>query len=112
MAEVLRTAVLARSARLPVLDVREAPVTVEWQTPPPPRLSNGVRWLSEADELRTRPGEWARITDGRSPHSARSMVWQINSGALVAFRPAGDYEGCARDGTVFARWLGDGELPD
>lgn len=87
-------------------------MSVEWQTPPAPRLSHGVRWLSEADELRTRPGEWARITDGRSPHSARSMVWQINSGALVAFRPRGDFEGCARGGAVFARWLGDGELPD
>lgn len=82
-----------------------------------PRTASAARARTPngADRVSTRISfdhEWARITDGRSPHSARSMVWQINSGALVAFRPAGDFEGCARDGAVFARWLGDGELPD
>lgn len=82
-------------------------MSVTWETPPQ-RKPNRVSWLVEAQQLRSRPGMWARIADRNTKHSARSMVWQIHTGALLAFRPAGDFEASARDGAVWARYLGDG----
>lgn len=82
-------------------------MTLVWETPPKRRPSR-ISWQREAHELRTRPTHWARLTERTTSHSARSMVYQINSGALVAFQPAGDFEACARDNVVWARYLGDG----
>ena len=83
-------------------------MSVIWQDPPRRRPSR-VSWLIEANDLRSHPKRWGLVHE-RSKRSAQSMAWQINRGELQAFTPAGDFEACARDGAVFARYLGDGDV--
>jgi len=75
-----------------------------------------VRWVGElpdrergpdgnhaliAEELRSRPGEWAML-----PDLAPSFSAQIRSGVNTAYRPAGTYEATARNGVLYARYVG------
>jgi hypothetical protein len=69
-------------------------------------------WTQEADELRENPGEWRMLTDRETNSRAYTMANQINRGVLFSFRPAGDFEAERRGTQVWARYLGDGELPD
>jgi hypothetical protein len=94
----------------------DEPSIVEWQGPPPPkRHPKFTDWYAIAEQLRSKPGEWAYL--GRCPAgSAKS----INSGHLMAFRPEGDYEATSRffqgnldqegvgpTAEIWARYVGD-----
>jgi len=63
---------------------------LEWKTPPKPvRYKRGnVKWHELADQLRTRPNEWALIAHDVNP----SLVTHIRQGRLQAFAPNGTFE--------------------
>lgn len=44
----------------------------QWEEPPPPTASNGMptRWAPRLEPLKARPGQWARVLDYMSRHSA------------------------------------------
>ena len=69
-------------------------------------------WTEEAREMRENPGQWRLLTDRETNSRAYTMANQINTGFLTSFRPAGDFEAERRGSQVWARYLGDGGLPD
>lgn len=71
-----------------------------------------VSWTEEAQELRAEPGQWRMIADRETNSRAYTMANQINRGVLRSFQPAGDFEAERRGAQVWARYLGDGALPD
>lgn len=82
-----------------------------WEKPPQTTGRGSVRSTVHreiAAQLRTRPGEWARIRDDGTSQAAS----YINKGTVAAYQPAGDYEAVSRrntDGktfTVWARYVG------
>lgn len=83
-------------------------MSITWQEPPA-KVHSDVAWVEEVAELRANPGRWALLVEKGTRHGATSMVYTINSGQLKAFRPPGDFEACARQGAVYARYLGDGD---
>lgn len=85
-------------------------MSLTWQDPPA-KVHSLVAWADDAATLRTRPRKWAFLTERSTRHGATSLASAINTGQLKAFRPAGDFEACARHGAVWARYLGDGGLP-
>jgi hypothetical protein len=70
-----------------------------------PPSSRGA-WQPVADQLRKRPGEWARITTKETAPKARNLARSIRSGAIVAFRPHEHFEAVARGNDVWARYIG------
>jgi hypothetical protein len=78
-----------------------------WESPGPRvsgRLGGRSKYLPEAAELRTRPGEWAllRTYAPERTQAARQFAYQINHGARKAF-PRGEYRAdwrVADDGVV------------
>lgn len=87
-------------------------MSVQWKEPPAPAgpAEKPVKYQDIADELRSRPGEWALVQDD----AWASFANQITAGSLKAFRPRGAFEGLATDkrdygrrATVYARFNGD-----
>lgn len=82
-------------------------VGVVWEDPSP-----RVDHRALAETLRANRGRWARIDKGYSQETARVLAYQISSGRLAAYTPAGDFEAVRRsqDGAchVYVRYLGDG----
>jgi hypothetical protein len=75
-----------------------------------PRGRRGPRkYISLADELRSRPGDWAQLTEQDSVRAAYNLADNIRRGRLVAFRPAGSFEAMTRKTTVTARYVGKEE---
>lgn len=95
----------------------ELPRVLRWEMPPAARSKGGEsrsswsRYKPIAEELRARRGEWGVVYEGPK-HFAAGLVTHIQTGAVVAFAPAGDFEACSRVNghirTVYARYLGDG----
>jgi hypothetical protein len=87
-------------------------MAVEWADPPPGRRAQSEEWEAIAQELRSRPGQWAIVARGRSAETAT----RIKNGTLAAFRPAGTFEARttgrknASDQRcdIYARYVGDG----
>jgi hypothetical protein len=82
---------------------------VEW-TQPPKVARSKTAWDEVADQLRSRPGEWARVARAVSPATATA----IKNGIIVAFRPPGTFDATTgeRDKAknrcdVYARFVGD-----
>ena len=90
---------------------------IAWQPPKRPvraRTPRGIvsEWSPIADELRSRPGEWALIADVLTPGRATGLATHIRLGQLRAFTPTGDFDALSErqpDGHwwVFARYVGD-----
>lgn len=73
-------------------------MTVTWGDPP-----GDDKWGPIAAELRSRPGQWARLDNvGRNP---RANVTHINRGRM-AFAPAGTFEAKVVRGELWARYVG------
>lgn len=93
---------------------------VRWEAPPPTRSRNGGRpvdtyssgYQAIADELRTRPGEWAVVQEFEGRRNV-GLATKIRLGSMLCFTPAGDFDAVTRHGDgivrVYARYLGDGE---
>ena len=80
---------------------------MKWEDPSvTPRVYNSTKWRAEARTLRANPGRWALLTQAEG-HKARNLVWQIKTGRLQAFRPAGAFQSVSRAGSVYARFLPD-----
>ena len=87
---------------------------MKWQTPPEPRRGRrpDTRTNDEkfADELRKHPGDWAVWREGVNS----SLAFQVKSGKVSAFRPAGAFEAVSRAlennrGTIYVRFVGGQE---
>jgi hypothetical protein len=82
---------------------------ITFKNPPPdPRGTKPSRhWQEVADELMSRPGEWALV--GTINNAA--MVTQINKGQTRAFEPAGAFEATSRANgekrDLYVRYVGD-----
>ena len=77
---------------------------MKWEDPSvTPRVYN-TKWRDEARILRANPGRWALLTETEG-QKARNLVWQIKTGRLQAFRPAGAFQSVSRAGSVYARFL-------
>lgn len=67
--------------------------------------------LEVAEELRSRPGEWAIISVYGTGASSAAMARHIEGGNVDAYEPAGTFEALARtvDGQarVYARYVGE-----
>jgi hypothetical protein len=79
------------------------------ELPPADPRSYKDLWRKEAEALKARPGEWARITTKPSLNAARTMGSNIAGGILKAFRPPKHFEARSRGLDVWARYVGDGQ---
>lgn len=82
----------------------------EWSDPPTQTRGRAVseKWQAVADELRSHPGQWAKIAENASPSIASS----INKGGYRSFRPKGSFQAVSRsDGengfNVWAVYVGE-----
>ena len=80
---------------------------------PPPHGNDGtirgkVDWYSIADQLRSRPGEWAKIRTATTKGTAGGTVRRIRIGKFKAFTPAGSFEATGRGVDIWARYVGGG----
>lgn len=87
---------------------------LQWTEPKQKNNSGGapVKWQAEAQELRSRQGEWAIIQVCETQGSASAFRAGIALARLKAFEPAGSFEAAARkneSGTfsVYARYVGE-----
>ena len=92
---------------------------IKWvDSPPPPRPgrkpANRPKYYAFAEALRKNPGKWGVLGDDINT----ALAWQIRSGKVVAFQPAGHFEAVCRAtgkelkksrGTVYVRFLGPQE---
>lgn len=84
-----------------------SPVEIEWSEPPDnPRALGNTKYGAVAAQLKSRPGEWAKIADFTSPQSARNFAGNLRRG-LGVWSPKGHFEAVAREGKVWARYVGD-----
>lgn len=77
----------------------------KWDTPPQARRGRKplADWDSIAEELKSRPHEWQLIGE----NMPISMGTHISTGRLIAFRPAGHFQGTIRgkkDGRALKVW--------
>jgi hypothetical protein len=92
---------------------------VRWEEPPKEhgnkRPAAPSRYQPIADALRSRPGEWAVVMDGKSPGSAGSFAYRVRNG-VGPFAPAKHFDAKAigpaggSSSTVYARYVGDGTV--
>lgn len=59
-----------------------------------------------ADNLRSRPKEWAVVATRDTLPSARGFAQAIRTGHYIAFKPEGTFEATTRGLDVYARWTG------
>lgn len=79
---------------------------IEFCDPPfNPKAKGNSKWHEVVLALRERPGEWAKIATRGTKESARNFASEIRRGS-GNFRPAGAFEAVARDGQVWARYVG------
>lgn len=64
-----------------------------------------VKYLKEAEKLRTDPNQWYELKKCTTGNSAGSMASQIRAGKYAAF-PVGAFEAVSREATVFIRYVG------
>lgn len=78
---------------------------IRWEKPP--KGGRGRKWQKVADDLKSRPGEWALVAESAS----RTLAGNISNGLIVAFRPPRTFEGVGRVNEdksvdVWARYVG------
>lgn len=86
-------------------------MNLTWQNPPASQTSQAIVYLDESLALKTQPARWALLVSKKTPRAAWSTAYAINVGQLKAFQPAGHYQAAARGKDVYARYLGEGQLP-
>ena len=89
---------------------------MKWENPPAPKRGRNQSTEHKliAGKLRSRPGEWARIAEYPSAHSAYTFANRVRQGKAKAFEPAGTFEAAAQSheggGAVWARYVGGGTV--
>ncbi len=86
------------------------PIHLRWVDELPPRADRAptMRHHIVAEALRQRPGCWAMLPDFEPNWSSA-----IRSGSNAAYRPGGSFEAVARQGRLYARYVGgDGGTPN
>lgn len=68
-------------------DTAEPRSSVTWEQPPPPR-SKRYDWTAIADQLRARPGEWAKVFD----NDRTSLATAIRIKGIAALHPDKGFE--------------------
>jgi hypothetical protein len=86
---------------------------LKWEEPPhaDQRRPGGAKRHAEvAAQLKSRPGEWARVAAFDKDTRSRTYAHYIRRGGLAAYRPDGSFEAVSRtvDGEyrVYARYVG------
>lgn len=86
---------------------------IKWETPPEPRRGRQPDTRSDdqkfADQLRKHPGDWAVFREDANS----SIAFQVKTGKVAAFRPAGAFEAVCRGitpggsrGRIYVRFVG------
>lgn len=95
------------------------PQVLRWENPPQPRggggvnggRSNGSKYDAVAEQLRTEPGKWGVIFEGRDRTGAQVITTLIRQAKVHCFAPRGSFEAVTRafygDHVVYARYLGE-----
>ena len=65
-----------------------------------------IKYLEEAEEARSNPGQWFRLLTKDSNNAAWSASQQVKNGRRAAFRPAGSFDSVARDCDVLICYIG------
>lgn len=88
---------------------------ISWEEPPRLKTRTAVKATQLADEIASRPGEWACIAtyDHDRTAAARSRAYKINHGMVESFiRTGGKYHATCRrvpEGwKVYVRWIPKG----
>lgn len=84
---------------------------IRWEKPPP-RSRQLIDWREVARLLRSRPGEWAVVYEGKSRQAANGQMSQLRAGKRLPMLPVADFEYECREKTVYARYVGHGEPPE
>ncbi len=89
------------------------PPNLQWKNPPPDRRGQRGdfidRWTAVAEQLRTRPDEWALIHTDKATRTS-TIVSRIKNGA-APFGPPGSFEATSRRNShantsdVYARYI-------
>ena len=81
-----------------------------WEDPPLENRGGGVNHQHVAQQLRTNPGAWARVSTYATAASAGAMAQSVRRALLTAYQPEGAYEAVSRtvEGKyyVYARYVG------
>lgn len=90
-------------------------MSLTFEDPPETTRKAGRKGMHKeaAEELRSRPGEWAIVSAYATGTSAAAMARHIMSGAVSAYKPAGSFQATARtvggEARVYARFVGESE---
>lgn len=83
-------------------------MTVEWEEPPAHVVGGKARTTKYAEffqELRFRPGKWAKVPGGRTTHaSAVTLAHDIRTGRKGGTQP-NEFETAVDDLQVYARFI-------
>jgi hypothetical protein len=83
---------------------------IVWEDPPPPERAIN-EWAAIGEQLKSRPGEWARVTTRPKAHDARMVASRINNDGYARLRTLGRFEAAARrlgeKWAVYARYVGE-----
>lgn len=83
-------------------------MSVEWRKPPRGSERNDS-WASILNELRTRPGEWARVSTSATPgiasHIKTGKLGKAKPGEFEAISVKGNHTDDRRD--IYARYVGE-----
>lgn len=85
----------------------EGHAVVEFGQLPEPtgRQASYGKWSVIADELRSHPGEWAKVDAAETVPSARNRQAAIRNGRLSGM-PRGQFEAVTRGLDIWARFVG------
>lgn len=94
------------------------PEVIRWEDPPTEHGNTKHRqskYQPTADALRSRPGQWALIQEGRTTGSTGGLAHRIRNG-WGPFVPPGAFETKVRGpvggpAKLYARYVGDGGQP-
>jgi hypothetical protein len=90
-------------------------MSLTFEEPPATSRTPGKRGkhTEAAQELRSRPGEWAIVSVYGTGGSSSAMARHIASGYVAAYQPPGAFEATSRtvdgEARVYARYVGGSE---
>jgi hypothetical protein len=88
---------------------------IRWEEPPAKNHMPGgaaqTPWRLIAEQLRSRPGEWAVAREGVVGAGDSYVVSRIKTGDIAAFRPAGTFDAtqrtCGGQVSIYVRYVGE-----
>lgn len=80
------------------------PHEIVWEDPPPPTQHQRGKWEHVLNQVKERPGQWARIAEYETVRPARALAHNLKRGHIR--KRDGEWEFSTRENRVYARYLG------